>query len=106
MLTRVGLAQAFGVFQAHYTRMEAVHDGVVHLDHIDDRALVSAIGSLGNGGIVAVFAVLYYPHLPSLGTHVRYLCSIGTACIVVGFATAAASRSVSLSYHDDELSLT
>jgi hypothetical protein len=76
--------------------MDAVDDGIVHLDHIDDRAVVATIGSLGNGGIVAVFAVLYYPHLPRLGTYVRILCWIGTACIVAGFATATASRSVSV----------
>jgi hypothetical protein len=95
-LTWLGLTQAFGVFQAYYTRKDAVQDGIVHLDHIDDRAVVAAIGSLGNGGIIAVFAVLYYPRLPQLGTYVRTLCWIGTACVVVGFAAAAASRSVSL----------
>jgi hypothetical protein len=85
------------VFQAYYTRQQAVEDGVVRADEIDNEALISAIASLGNGGIVAVFAVLYYPHLPRLGMHVRYLCSFGTFCIVVGLATAAASRSVSMS---------
>ncbi|KAH3910119.1 hypothetical protein HBI56_223560 [Parastagonospora nodorum] len=92
--TVVGLTQAFGVFQAEYARIQAVQDGIVRAEEMDDRALISAIGSLGNGGIVAVFAVLYYPHLPQLGIHVRYLCSFGTACIVLGLAAAAASHSV------------
>jgi hypothetical protein len=96
-LTSLGFSQAFGVFQAYYTRKEAVKDGIVRVEEMDDRALASAIGSLGNGGIVAIFAALYYPHLPRIGIYVRYLCSIGTGCIVLGLATAAASRSVSVS---------
>jgi len=90
------------VFQAEYARIQAVQDGIVRVEEIDDRALISAIRSLGNGGIVAVFAVLYYPHLPQLGIYVRYLCSFGTACIILGLATAAASHSVSTRLFDDE----
>lgn len=101
-LTTVGLTQAFGVFQAEYARTQAVQDGIVRVEQIDDRALISAIGSLGNGGIVAAFAVLYYPHLPQLGMYVRYLCSFGTACIVLGLTTATASHSVSTRSSDDE----
>jgi hypothetical protein len=101
-LTTAGLTQAFGVFQAEYARIQAVQDGIVRVEEMDDRALISAIGSLGNGGIVAVFAVLYYPHLPQLGIYVRYLCSFGTACIVLGLAAAAASHSVSIRYSNDE----
>ncbi|KAL5116033.1 hypothetical protein ACEQ8H_006044 [Pleosporales sp. CAS-2024a] len=55
--TVIGLTQAFGVFQAEYTRPAAVQDGIVLSDEIDQRALVSAIGSLGNGGMIAMFAV-------------------------------------------------
>jgi hypothetical protein len=95
VLSLVGFTQAFGVFQAHYTRTEAAAEGIVRFNELESRALVSSIGSLGNGGIVAVFAVSYYPYLPCIGMHVRYLCSIGTACIVLGLATAAASHSVS-----------
>jgi hypothetical protein len=93
-LTNVGFTQAFGVFQAYYTRTEAATEGIVCGDELKGRALISAIGSLSNGGIVAVFAVFYYPHLPSIGMHIKSLCSVGTACIVLGLATAAASRSV------------
>jgi len=95
VLTKVGFTQAFGVFQAHYDRSEAARAGIVRPDELTTRALISAIGSLGNGGIVAVFAVIYYPHLPRIGMHVKTLCAIGTGCVVIGFATAAASRSVS-----------
>jgi hypothetical protein len=90
-----GLTMAFGVFQAHYTRKHCANEGVVRYDELKYRALVSAIGSLSNGGIVGVFAVLYYPYLTRIGTHVRYLCLIGTTCVVIGLATAAASHSVS-----------
>ena len=105
MLTIVGFTQAFGVFQAHYTNPEAAREGIVHPNELTSRALISSIGSLGNGGLVAVFAVIYYPHLPRIGMHVRHLCFIGTAYIVLGLATAAASHSVSITqfYHDGKL---
>jgi hypothetical protein len=90
-----GFTLSFGVFQAHYTREHSAREGVVRHNELQYRALVSAIGSLGNGGIVAVFAVFYYPWLTRIGAHVRYLCLIGTMCVAVGFATAAASHSVS-----------
>lgn len=61
-----------------------------------ERALISSIGSLGNGGIVAVFAVLYYPHLPQIGKSIRLLCFVGTTCVVLGFGTASLSRNVSM----------
>ncbi|KAF2829832.1 MFS general substrate transporter [Ophiobolus disseminans] len=89
-----GCTQAFGVFQAHYARAEAAEAGIVRPDELMNRALISAIGSLGNGGIVAVFAVFYYPHLPRIGVHVRTLCFTGTSFVVLGLATAAASQSV------------
>jgi energy-converting hydrogenase Eha subunit C len=95
VLIRTGLTQAFGVFQAHYGRPEAAREGVSRPEEQRSHALISAIGSLGNGGIVAVFAVLYYPHLPQLGMHVKTLCSIGTVCMVLGYATAISSRNVS-----------
>lgn len=95
VLRRTGLTQAFGVFQAHYARPGTAREGILNAHETDRRALISTIGSLGNGGIVAAFAVFYYPHLPQLGMHIRTLCSVGTVLIVAGFAIAAASRSVS-----------
>jgi hypothetical protein len=68
---------------------------VIRSDESTKRCMISAIGSFGNGGIVAVFAVGYYPHLPSIGTHIRSLCFAGSALIVLGLATAGSSRSVS-----------
>jgi hypothetical protein len=91
-----GFTLSFGVFQAHYTREHSAREGVVRHNELQHRALISSIGSLGNGGLVAVFAVFYYPWLTRIGTHVRYLCLIGTMCVAVGFATAAASHSVSI----------
>lgn len=89
-----GLSQSFGVFQAHYGRQEAVLNGVLQRDEMTRRTLVSSIGSLGNGGLVAVFGIFYYPYLPQLGRHIRTLCFVGTACVTLGLGTAAASRSV------------
>ncbi|KAI4625617.1 hypothetical protein J4E80_002749 [Alternaria sp. BMP 0032] len=93
--TLVGLNQAFGVFQAHYGREAAVTEGVLLQTELSKRPLISAIGSLGNGGLFAAFGVFYYPHLPQLGGHVRSLCGLGTAFVVIGFATAVASHKVS-----------
>ncbi|KAI4949199.1 hypothetical protein J4E91_005663 [Alternaria rosae] len=93
--TLVGLNQAFGVFQAHYGRKASAIEGVLLQTELSQRPLISAIGSLGNGGFFAAFGVLYYPHLPQLGGHVRYLCGLGTALIAIGFAAAAGSHNVS-----------
>ncbi|KAH8730579.1 major facilitator superfamily domain-containing protein [Phaeosphaeriaceae sp. PMI808] len=92
--TVVGFTQAFGVFQAYYGRTKVLSEGVLRPDENTMRALISSIGSLGNGGIVAIFAVIYYPHLPQIGQRVRNLCFVGTALIVLGLATAAASHSL------------
>jgi hypothetical protein len=92
--TVIGFTQSFGVFQAHYGREEAVLEGVLRRDDLLRRPLVSAIGSFGNGGLVATFGVLYYPHLPKLGGWTNWVCISGTSFIAIGFATAAASHSV------------
>ncbi|KAH6870765.1 major facilitator superfamily domain-containing protein [Alternaria rosae] len=92
--TLVGLNQAFGVFQAHYGRKASAIEGVLLQMELSQRPLISAIGSLGNGGLFAAFGVLYYPHLPQLGGHVRYLCGLGTALIAIGFAAAAGSHNL------------
>lgn len=97
-LTRTGFTQSFGVFQAHYGREKAVREGVLHRNEMTQRALISSIGSLGNGGLVAVFGVFYYPRLPQIGGHVRTLCFVGAACVAMGFGLASISRSVSTSY--------
>jgi len=93
--TLVGLNQAFGVFQAHYGREAAAMKGVLLQTELSKRPLISAIGSLGNGGLFAAFGVFYYPHLPQLGGYVRYLCGLGTAFVAIGFAAAARSHNVS-----------
>ena len=94
VLTVIGHSQSFGVFQSHYGREEAVRNGVLQQNEMTKRAVISAIGSLGNGGLVAVLGIFYYPHLPQIGMHVRILCFAGTACITLGLATAAAGHSV------------
>jgi len=73
-----------------------VNEGILPQKDISKRALISSIGSLGNGGLVAVFAVLYYPHLPQIGKSIRLLCFFGTTFVALGFGTASLSRSVSL----------
>jgi len=93
--TLVGLNQAFGVFQAHYGREAAAIEGVLLQAELFQRPLISAIGSLGNGGLFAAFGVFYYPHLPQLGGHIRYLCGLGTVFVAIGFAAAVASHKVS-----------
>ncbi|OAL50039.1 MFS general substrate transporter [Pyrenochaeta sp. DS3sAY3a] len=94
MFIVVGFTQSFGVFQAHYGRREAVEDGVIRADDMTKRALISSIGSLGNGGLVAVFGVFYYPHLPQIGRYIRTLCFAGTGFVLLGMATAAAAHNV------------
>jgi len=93
--TVIGFTQSFGVFQAHYSREQAVEEGVLRPKDIAERALISSIGSLGNGGLVAIFAVAYYPHLPRIGKSIRLLCFGGTALVGLGLGTAALSRNVS-----------
>lgn len=70
-LTVAGFSQSFGVFQARYARQEAFTQGVVGQNELMQRALISAIGSMGNGDIVGVFAMLYYPHLPRIGRYIK-----------------------------------
>lgn len=93
--TIIGLNQSFGVFQAHYGRQASALEGVLLQGELSQRPLISAVGSLGNGGLVAAFGLFYYPHLPRLGGHVKYLCGLGTAFITIGFAAAAGSHNVS-----------
>lgn len=92
--TVIGFTQSFGVFQAHYSREQAVEEGVLRPKDIAERALISSIGSLGNGGLVAIFAVAYYPHLPRIGKSIRLLCFGGTALVGLGLGTAALSRNI------------
>ncbi|KAI4632441.1 uncharacterized protein J4E87_001914 [Alternaria ethzedia] len=86
--TLVGLNQAFGVFQAHYGREAAVTEGVLLQTELSKRPLISAIGSLGNGGLFAAFGVFYYPHLPQLGVASHKLATL-VACqgLLVGLGT-------------------
>ncbi|KAF1834580.1 MFS general substrate transporter [Decorospora gaudefroyi] len=92
--TVIGLTQSFGVFQAHYGRHESVRAGVLRQSDQSQRAMISTIGSFGNGGLVAIFGAFYYPYLPKLGGHVRSVCAIGAALIALGFAIAAGSRNL------------
>ncbi|KAL1792540.1 hypothetical protein ACET3X_009047 [Alternaria dauci] len=92
--TIIGFNQSFGVFQAHYGRQASALEGVLVQSELSQRPLISAIGSLGNGGLVATFGLFYYPYLPRLGGHVKYLCGLGTAFITIGFAAAAGSHNL------------
>lgn len=59
-----------------------------------NRSLISAVGALSNGGIVAAFGAFYYPYLPELGGYITSLCAIGTVMVALGFAAAAISHNV------------
>ncbi|KAF1962741.1 MFS general substrate transporter [Byssothecium circinans] len=87
----IGLTQSFGIFQRHYGSAAAVKDGVVRAADITFRARIATVGSLGNGGIMSVFSLLWMPYLPLLGGHIKMLCAVGTILISVGFGVAATS---------------
>lgn len=91
----MGINQSFGIFQAHYGSDKAVQSGVLRPEDEMRRAGIAAIQSLGSGGIVAAFAMLFFPRLPLIGKHIRTLCFTSTALTTVGFAAAAASHNVS-----------
>jgi len=95
MLIWTGLTQSFGIWQRHYGSDTAVRSGILQPTDMTQRAVIATIGSLGNGGIVAVFGIFYYPYLPRIGKHVRYLCLLGTLLISAGFGIAASSNKVS-----------
>ncbi|CBX93380.1 hypothetical protein LEMA_P042810.1 [Plenodomus lingam JN3] len=92
--TVIGLTQSFGVFQAHYGHSGAVDSGMLRPQDLTQRALLSSIGSLGNGGVVAIFAVLYYPYLPLIGKSIKVVCFIGTVLVALGYGTASLSHYV------------
>ncbi|CAI6252318.1 unnamed protein product [Periconia digitata] len=87
----LGLLQSFGIWQRHYGSQMAVDDGVIQQGDMIKRPIISAIGSLGNGGIFAAFGLLYFPHLPSFGQHIRDLCLLGTFFMTLGFGLASIS---------------
>ncbi|KAF2258239.1 MFS general substrate transporter, partial [Lojkania enalia] len=88
----VGYTQSYGVFQAHYASEAAVTDNIIGNKEHKSQAAIAAIGSLGNGGIVALFSILLYPWLPSLGRWVRLVCFFGACLMSLGLGLAAASR--------------
>lgn len=90
-----GVTQSFGIFQAHYGSEKASHDGIIRREDQMQRATIAAIQALGNGGIVAVFAMFFFPRLPLIGRHIKTLCCVAACFTTLGFATAAASNNVS-----------
>ncbi|KAH7090608.1 hypothetical protein FB567DRAFT_465910 [Paraphoma chrysanthemicola] len=90
----IGFTQSFGVFQVHYEGNNAVQAGVLRPNETSLRGLISCIGSFSNGGIVALFAVVYYPYLPRIGAHIKLLCCIGSVLIVLGLSMAALCRNL------------
>jgi hypothetical protein len=98
MLTVLGLTQSFGIFQRHYAEQAAVKDGIIHPSETSQRAAIATIGALGNGGIMSVFGVLWCPHLPLFGKHIKKICALGTLLMAMGFGIAAASSHVSSSF--------
>ncbi|KAF1978086.1 MFS general substrate transporter [Bimuria novae-zelandiae CBS 107.79] len=90
----MGINQSFGIFQAYYGSDKAVKEGVIQPEDQMERAGIAAIQSLGNGGIVAVFAIFFYPYLPCIGRHIRTLCFASTVLAASGFAAAAACNNI------------
>ncbi|RMZ74354.1 monocarboxylate transporter [Pyrenophora seminiperda CCB06] len=84
-----GVNQSSGVFQAYYGRQQSVQEGVFQGNEYLNRPLISAIGALGNGGLVAVFGAFYYPYLSKLGGHITSLCAAGSVLVVLGLGAAA-----------------
>lgn len=91
----MGINQSFGIFQAYYGSDKAVKAGIIRPQEETCRAGIAAIQSLGNGGIVAIFAILFFSRLPSIGNHIRTLCWASATLTALGFAGAAASNTVS-----------
>ncbi|KAF2446704.1 MFS general substrate transporter [Karstenula rhodostoma CBS 690.94] len=90
----VGINQSFGIFQAHYGSEKAFHDGIIRHEDQMQRAAIATIQSLGNGGIVAVFAMFFFPRLPLIRKHIRTLCYGGAVFTTLGFALAATCTNV------------
>ncbi|KAL1605347.1 hypothetical protein SLS60_004895 [Paraconiothyrium brasiliense] len=90
----MGINQSFGIFQVHYGSDKAVKDGITQPEDKMQRAGIAAIQSLGNGGIVAAFAMLFFPRLPLIGKHIRTLCFGSAMLATIGFATAAACNEI------------
>lgn len=86
------------MFQAHYASDAAVTDGVIETIQARQRAAIAAIGSLGSGGIVAVFGFWFCPRLPIIGQKVKLVCYVGTFLMSLGLGTAAFSSNVSHLY--------
>lgn len=93
----VGINQSFGIFQAHYGSEKAFNDGIIRREDQIQRAGIAAIQALGNGGIVAVFAIFFFPRLPLIGKHIRTLCYGGAVFTTLGFAMATMCTNVSRS---------
>lgn len=91
----MGINQSFGIFQAHYGSDRAVKDGIIQPGDEMKRAAIASIQSLGNGGVVAAFAMFFYARLPLIEKHIRTLCFASAMLTSIGFATAAACNSVS-----------
>ena len=66
----------------------------MHGNEFSNRPLISSVGSLSNGGIVATFGAFYYPYLSQLGGYITSLCAVSTVLVVLGFAGAALSHNV------------
>lgn len=101
----MGINQSFGIFQAHYGSDKAVKHGIIRPEDEMKRAAIAAIQSLGNGGIVALFSILFFPRLPEIGRHIKTFCFTAAVLASIGFATAAACSNVSQSPGEAESEL-
>ena len=63
---------------------------------MEARAGIATIGSLANGGIVALFGIVFCPRLPLIGQNIKSVCLVGVFMMTVSLATAAASTKVTL----------
>ncbi|KAL5405559.1 hypothetical protein PMIN03_008354 [Paraphaeosphaeria minitans] len=89
-----GINQSFGIFQAHYGSEKAFHDGIIRREDQMQRAAIAGIQALGNGGIVAIFAMLFFPRLPLMGRHIKTLCGVAAIFATLGFALAATCTNI------------
>ncbi|KAF2017419.1 MFS general substrate transporter [Aaosphaeria arxii CBS 175.79] len=87
----LGPVQAFGVFQAHLSSEDAVRDGLLRPQQIQEKSLIALIGSLANGGIVALFGIWFVPKLPWIGSNIKYVCLAGSLLMSFSMAIGMAS---------------
>lgn len=81
-----GFTQAFGVFQTHYTSGAGISVAMMPAHEAKNRAAIGAIGSLGGGGIVALFGFFLTPLMANMKS-IRLIAFVGTFLFALGLGT-------------------